>query len=284
MTSPAEIVASAIEGRIREEYNPEEKYISASSLAHGCMQLVARELLGFPKPELEPRVQRMLEVGRDGHRRIEGYLKGISLAREVFFKDEEYKIKGYCDDLIYIPPSLSEEHSGFYAVEIKTAGSASFERIADERAPREDHARQCMIYIWGLRRYYRGDIPIKGGIILYENRDTLEHVLFDVAYDEAEMNELLRQVSRMWDALARGQLPDDHLPKEHWYHNYCPYLDICPVGQEAVRWQKEHRKELPDEVLAQIIGKRIVRKRRREGAGRKRERTLEELAEELGWE
>jgi len=149
MGEPAEIVASAIEERIAKGYSAEgeEKYISASSLAHGCMQLVAREILEFPKPELEPRVKRILDVGRDGHRRIERYLRGISLAREVLFKDDEYRIKGYCDDLIYIPPELSEDHSGFYAVEIKTTGHAGFEMLSREAAPRDDHARQCMIYI-----------------------------------------------------------------------------------------------------------------------------------------
>ena len=282
----ADIVAAAVEKRIAERGHreEEEKYISASSLAHGCLQLVAREILGFPKPELEPRVRRILDVGADSHRRIERYLRGISLAREVFFQDDEYRIKGYCDDLIYIPPALNEEHYGFYAVEIKTAGRAIFERIVDEGRAREDHRRQCMIYIWGLARYYGGHIPIKGGIVFYENRDTLEHKLYDVAYDEEEMGELLGQVSAMWEALKAGQLPDDHLPLDHWYHNYCPYLDICPVGQEAVRYQREHKTKLPDEVLAKIIGERIVRKRRREKAGEKRgERSLAELAEELGW-
>lgn len=152
------------------------------------MQLVAREILGFPKPELEPRVRRILDVGRDGHRRIEGYLRDVSLAREVLFKDDEYRIKGYCDDLIYIPSQLAREHAGFYAVEIKTIGRMGFERIIDEGAPREDHARPCMIYIWGLERDY--GLTIRGGIVFYENRDTLD--------DEEGMSELLGQVSAMW--------------------------------------------------------------------------------------
>lgn len=277
MEGPAEIIAAAIEERMAGD---KENYISASSLAYGCMQRAARELLGFPKPELEPRVRRILDVGRDGHRRMERYLRGISLAREVLFRDDEHRIKGYCDVLVYIPPGLSEEHSGFYAVEIKTAGSAVFEGIVDEGAPREDHARQCMIYIWGITRYYK--LPIRGGVVLYENRDTLEHRLFNVEYDEKGMSELLREVRSMWEALERKELPDSHLPLDHWYHNYCPYLDICPVGQEAVAYQRKHRKGLPDKVLAQIIGERIVRKRR-EGAEKRKERSLSELAEELGW-
>ena len=73
------------------------------------------------------------------------------------------------------------------------------------------------------------------------------------------------------------------IPLDHWYHNYCPYLDICPVGREAVRYQREHKTKLPDEVLAKIIRERIVRKRRREKAGGKREeRSLVELAEGAG--
>jgi len=283
MAGPAAIVARVVEERIARGYSSgdEEKYLHPSSLAPGCMQLVAREVMGLPKRELEPRVKRILEVGRDSHRRIESYLRGISLAREVFFKDEGYRIRGYCDDLIYIPPELSEEHSGFYAVEIKTAGDAAFKRIVDEGAPREDHLRQCMIYIWGVERYY--GLEVRGGIIFYEDRDTLEHKLFDVRYDEEGMKEFLSQVEGMWEALSSGQLPEAHLPLDHWYHRYCPYLDICPVGQEAIRWQREHKKELPDEVLARIIGERIVRKRRKEKKGTGKERSLLELAEELGW-
>ena len=170
-----------------------------------------------------------------------------------------------------------------------------------------------MIYIWGLQRYYglpierrsrgaevqgsKGDFSsaplppcsparIRGGIIFYEDRDSLEHRLFDVAYDELLMEELLRKVERMWEALREGHLPDDHPPLDHWVHRYCPYLDICEVGREALEYQRKHRKELPEEVLARIIGERIVRKRRREGERRKkkRERSLEELAADLGWE
>ena len=279
---PAAIVRTAVEEALSEGKD-EGKYISPSSLARGCMLYVAREILGFPKPPLEPRIRRMFEVGIEGHRRIERYLRRISLAQEVFFQDDRYRIKGYCDALVFIPPSLSEEHSGLYAVEIKTTGSWEFGRIEDE-GPREDHRRQLMIYIWGLERYY--GLPIRGGIIFYEDRDSLEHRLFDVAYDELLMEELLRKVERMWEALREGHLPDDHPPLDHWVHRYCPYLDICEVGKEALEYQREHRKELPEEVLARIIGERIVRKRRREGERRKkkRERSLEELAAELGWE
>jgi len=285
-TVAAVILQVADEGVSWRNPTPEERYIHPSSLAKGCMLYVARELMGMPKPELAPRVQRILDVGTEGHRRILRSLRKLALAQEVFFQDDEHRIRGYCDAILYIPPSLDGELAGFYALEVKTAGSQVYERIVDEGRPREDHARQCQIYMWGLERYYGGAIPLRGGVVLYENRDTLEQTAFQVACDEAGMADLLSKVKVMLSGMREGRLPQDHLPLDHWAHRYCPYLDICEVGQQAMEYQKEHRQPLPDEVLAQIIGQRIVRKRRREGqgkSGRRRERSLEELVAEFDW-
>jgi len=53
----------------------------------------------------------------------------------------------------------------------------------------------------------------------------------------------------------------------------------------VIEYQKEHRQPLPNEVLAQIIDKRTVRKQRWEGQARKRSRarSLEEFAAEFDW-
>ena len=29
----------------------------------------------------------------------------------------------------------------------------------------------------------------------------------------------------------------DYLPPEHWAHRYCPYLEICVPGKQAMQWQ-----------------------------------------------
>jgi hypothetical protein len=90
--------------------------------------------------------------------------------------------------------------------------------------------------------------------------------------------------------LADGRLPDDYLPADHWGHGYCPYLEICEPGQKAMAWQARQPKSLPDQVLADIIAKRIVAKK---GAERMTEksnkkapgaRSLLDLAQDLEWE
>ena len=288
MVGAAAVLAKVVEESIAERNNPQrerEKYIYPSSLARACMLYIFKELMGMPKAPVDTRVSRILQVGSEGHRRIPRYFKRVTLAREVFFVDEEYRIRGYCDAIVYVPPELDVDNAGFYAVEIKTSSAAEFERIVDEGQPKEEHMRQCQIYIWGIKRYYKY-IPLQGGIIFYENRDTLKHHFYNIKYDEAMMSSLLAQVKAMLERMKEGQLPEDHLPFDHWAHGYCGYLDICEPGQQAIEYQKKHRQPLPDKVLAEIIGKRIMRKQRREGAQAKRSKgphSLDELATQLNW-
>lgn len=289
MTGPAAIMSKVIEESFSPKKEDEEKigYIRPSSLAKGCVLYVAMELLKMPKEEIDNRVKRILEAGTSGHFRIPKYFSKITVAKEMPFIDEEYRIRGQCDALIYIPPDLDVEYSGFYVVEIKTTSSSEFDRIKEAGKPKEEHVTQCLIYIWGLMRYYKS-IPICGGIIYYENRDTLDYHLFNVPYDENLLIPLLNEVKAMLPGLIiEGKLPESHLPLDHWGHEYCPYLSICEYGQEALKHKKENKPAIPDRVLAEIIGMRIVKKQRAKEEkvkSRKTPRTLEELSTEFNWD
>ena len=255
-------------------------YIRPSSLSWGCLLYVAREILKTPKPELDNRVKRILDSGITSHDRIPKYFADLLVARELAFVDEEYRIRGQCDALIYIPPSLSAEKTGFYVVEIKTASELEYDRIKQAGQPREDHTLQCLIYTWGIHRYYHVLTP-RGGIIYYENRNTLEYLLFDVEYEEARLSPLLDQVEQMLADVRQGRLPEHQEPVEHC--SYCAYLDICDVGQQAVAQRKREGGALPDHVLAKIIAERIVKKKKLEPSKRHAPRSLEELSSQLGW-
>lgn len=276
----AALLKGVVEESLSRDENEEELgWIYPSSLARGCILAVALELLGTPKAEPDNRVKRIFQVGSSSHQRILKYFSKVIMAREVPFLDEEYRIKGRCDAILFIPSQRVDglPGSGFYALEVKTAGSMEYGLIKEEGRPKQEHLLQCLIYIWGIERYY--GLPISGGLIYYENRDTLEYMLFPVEYDEAELLPLLERAKAMLPQLREGQLPDgpeDRLPPNHWAHQYCPYLEVCDYGQEAVR----QKKGIPDGVLAKIIAERIVAKKK----GRRKERSLTELAEELGWD
>jgi hypothetical protein len=268
-----------------------EPYIKPSSLAKGCLLHVAFELQGKPKPPFEARVGRILSVGTDSHRRLQRGLERACLAQEVFWEVPEYRIHGYCDGILYIPPYKTDDESliGFWALEFKTAAASEFDKVKAAKMPKEEHERQAQIYLWGIDRYYQGAVPLKGAIIYYENRDTLEHAAYEVYYDPDAVADLMERVKRMLDGLEDGRLPeDDVLPDDHWGHRYCPYLDICEPGQRAMAWQAKQPRQLPDQVLADIIAKRIVAKKGAEtmGATAKKKqgaRSLLDLATDLNW-
>jgi hypothetical protein len=265
-----------------------EPYIKPSSLARGCLLYVAFELQDKPKPPFEARVGRILSVGTDSHRRLQRGLSRACLAQEVFFEIPEYRIHGFCDGILYIPPDkvTNETAAGFWALEFKTTAASEFEKLKAAKVPKEEHIRQAQIYLWGIQEYYQGTVPLKGAIIYYENRDTLEHLAYEVYPDPEMMADLLARIKAMLAGLAEDRLPDDYLPPDHWGHSYCPYLEICEPGQQAMQWQAAQPKTLPDQVLADIIAKRIVAKKGAEKiTGKKKQgaRSLADLAEELGW-
>jgi hypothetical protein len=266
----------------------QEPYIKPSSLAKGCLLYVAFELRGEPKPPLDARVGRILSIGSDSHRRLQRGLARHCLGQEVFFEVPEYRIHGYCDALLYLPaPGGERDPAGeLWALEFKTTASGEFEAIKAAGSPKEEHVRQAQIYLWGLETYYRGALPLAGAIVYYENRDTLEHLAFAVLYDVEAVSDLLARVKAMLAGLAEGRLPEDVLPSEHWAHRYCPYLEICEPGRKALEWQARQPKTLPDGVLADLIARRILAKKRAEKAGGRKTgpRSLADLARELDWE
>jgi len=276
--------------QIDQRAQSQEPYIRPSSLAKGCLLYVAFELQGKPKPPFEARVGRILSVGTDSHRRLQRGLERACLGQEVYFEVPEYRIHGLCDGILYIPPGKAADESmaGFWALEFKTAAASEFDKVKAAGVPKEEHVRQAQIYLWGIGEYYRGAIPLKGAIIYYENRDTLDHLAYEIYPDPDMIADLLARVKAMLDGLAEDRLPDDVLPPDHWAHGYCPYLDICEPGQKAMEWQRSQPKSLPDQVLADIIAKRIVAKKGAEAmtGDRKKKgtRSLTDLAKELEWE
>ena len=274
----------------REDWQkPDRPYIKPSSLAKGCLLYVAFELQGRPKLPLDARVGRILSVGTDSHRRLQRFLSRVCLAEELYFIVPEYRIHGFVDGVLYIPPERAPVPSaaGFWVLEFKTTAGSEFDKIKSAKVPKEEHARQAQIYLWGLEKYLDGQLPLNGAIIYYENRDTLDHASYEVLPDPDGVADLMERVQVMLLDLEVDKLPEDYLPQDHWGHRYCPYLEICEPGQRAMEWQAGQPKTLPDEVLATMIAKRIVAKKGAEKMKEKKkkgQRSLAELSEELKWE
>ena len=114
-----------------DQRKSDEPYIKPSSLARGCLLYVAFELQGKPKPAFDARVGRILSVGTDSHRRLQRSLSRACLAQEVYFVVPEYRIHGFVDGILYIPPGNTPDPSfaGFWALEFKTAAGSEFDKV-----------------------------------------------------------------------------------------------------------------------------------------------------------
>jgi hypothetical protein len=238
---------------------------------------------------MDARVGRILSVGTDSHRRLQRQLSRACLTQEVYFVVPEYRIHGFVDGILYVPPDNTPDPSfvGFWALEFKTTAGSEFDKVKAAKQPKEEHIRQAQIYLWGMEIYFGEQIPLKGAIIYYENRDTLDHIAYEIPPDPDGVGDLMNRVRDMLNSLDAGKLPEDYLPEDHWGHRYCPYLDICEPGKKAMDWQSQQPKTLPDEVLANMIAKRIVAKQGAEKMTNKKKkgpRSLSEMAQERGWE
>ncbi|MEN3011022.1 MAG: hypothetical protein ABDI20_08720 [Candidatus Bipolaricaulaceae bacterium] len=269
-----------IEGRLEEPVQEGLGFVHPSTLAQGCFLAVARELLGHPKAEPGVRRLRLMQAGNAAHERVMNYVRPFLVAQEVPFLDPEHRIKGRCDGLLFIPKTLSPNDAGFYVLEVKAVSSTSFLELKATGTPRIEHVRQCQIYQWGLANSY--ELRIQGGLIYYENRDTLEYALFLAPSMDQGFSELLEKLRFVVGLAKEGRLPEGpeyKLPEGHWAHRYCPYLHLCGYGQGVVAQNKGH---LSEALRAKIIAQSIVKKAHKK-EGRK-QKSLEELAEEFGWE
>ena len=183
-----------------------EPYIKPSSLAKGCLLYVAFELQGKPKPPFDTRVGRILSVGTDSHRRLQRGLSRDCMSQEIFFEVPEYRIHGFCDGILYIPPEriANSDAAGYWALEFKTTAGGQFDKLKAAKMPKEEHVRQAQIYLWGIEAHYQGTIPLKGAIIYYENRDTLEHLAYEVYPDPEIMADLLKRIKKMLAGLEKS--------------------------------------------------------------------------------
>src|SRR5258706_7129517 len=273
----------------REDWQiPEQPYTKPSSLTKGCLLYVAFELQGRSKLQRDARLVRILSVGTDSPRGLQRFLGGACLAQELYFIVPEYRIHGFVDGVLYISPESAPvpAAAGFWILEFKTSAGSEFDKIKAAKMPKEEHVRQAQIYLWGMDKYFDGQIPLNGAIIYYENRDTLAHAAYEVAPDPEGVANLMSRVQTMLIGLDAEALPDDYLSEDHWGHRYCPYLDICEPGKRAMEWQAQQPKTIPEEVLANMIAKRIVAKQGAEkmtDKKKKRQRSLAEVAEEIKW-
>lgn len=211
---------------------PRKKFVIHPSQLGGCMRKAFFSFVHAEKDEKapDPRLQRVFDVGHEGHRRIQGYFfeawKRGFLSRvweDIKLKIPELCISGELDSIVQVhdPEDIH--------VEIKTSKSTVFSRL---KKPQET-------WVWQSHVYMKA-VGIRATIILVECKDTQDQKEFWVPFDDNLWKAIkLRCLSLIMNAHDQ-EVP---LDRDLSACRFCDYTRVCDDGA-GIDW---------DEVMQEVV-------------------------------
>ena len=194
----------------RPERARETNCFHVSQLHHPCLRYLYFSYFG-KKQEFDPQTLRIFDNGHGVHERLQGYLHkaGVLIEKELSVSDKEYQIYGRCDGIV----QLNRKRG---VLEIKSINAKGF---AGE-LPKKEHVVQTMMYIHLL--------GLRGGVILYENKDTQELKEFYMALDNEVVEKTLEKVKSVLSYISKKQIP----PRRYHFCDYCAFHSLCYEGED----------------------------------------------------
>ncbi len=200
------LIESHLEKKNRDAQR-QTKCFHVSQLYHPCLRYLYYSYLGL-KQEIDAKTSRIFDNGHAVHNRLQSYLEAIGVLKEREYKvwNDEYRICGRCDGIVELQGKRG-------VLEIKSINSKGFAGYL----PKKEHVVQTMMYT-----YFLG---LRGGVILYENKDTQEMKECYCALDMAIVDKTLAKVQKVISFIEKKQLP---LPTQReWDCKFCGFKEIC---------------------------------------------------------
>jgi len=200
------------------EENPKPPSFYPSSIGF-CSRRIAMQMLGYERPDMDPRILRIMDNGTYTHHRYEDLFDkmGIQVEREVVLKDEELRISGRTDSHIRFKDENGNEVDAL--VELKSAKDSQFNRMKKEGEPRADHYDQLQLYM-----HLTG---IHKGVIFVENKDTQDTLEFWVDYDEERANQLIEKIRMINACVDMEILPEKEFEITSFECRFCDFRYLC---------------------------------------------------------
>ncbi|UNY39856.1 CRISPR-associated exonuclease, Cas4 family [Bacillus phage vB_BauM_KLEB27-3] len=223
-----------------------------------CKRQATYQVLGYPEQPKEGRNILILENGTSFHDRMEGIFErmGIMIAPELKLKDEELKISGRSDAIIYnflkdpeaeypddkviklhapvydddgneIDQKLVYEGmaSDVMIVEFKSSSHKSYENYIPKTKPDKKHEMQLQLYF-----YLTG---IRYGLVYYENKNDQDQKYFHVSYNQKIVDEIIKDIRFIIDCAEKNILPEREFQPTSFECRFCNFRDTChPVEHD----------------------------------------------------
>jgi CRISPR/Cas system-associated exonuclease Cas4 (RecB family) len=229
--TPAKLINALNQGYL-EDRRPnkftQKKTFSPSSIGYGHATCPRYWHIAFSGADFVENGDGMgvavMASGTAAHSRIQGALKkaGVLVAEEVEIKLADPPIRGFIDVMVRVDDEV-------VVGEIKTTGEAIFNAKRTSMKPSPNHLFQILIYMKATGK--------KKGFLLYENRNTLEILVIEVDFTEA--NEAILENALEWMRTVYKGFEAEELPTRPFRNQTVKVCQNCPVNK--VCWE-----ELPD--------------------------------------
>lgn len=214
-----------------------------------CKRAVVYQMLGYPTKPIPGQNLLIMENGTSFHNRMEDIFEkmGILVAPELSLKDEELRISGRSDAIIWNYLKSDDEEDAevitlydrkdkdkvvyhgpanhILIVEFKSIKSKNYLKLPKSK-PDKKHEMQLQLYFYltGIRR----------GMVYYENKDTQESKFFHVFYDEELVQQVKSDIKEILDYVDRRELPEKEGNALDIMCRYCDFRNLChtPISEE----------------------------------------------------
>ena len=214
-----------------------------------CKRSVVYQMLGYPTKPIPGQNLLIMENGTSFHNRMEDIFEkmGILVAPELSLKDEELRISGRSDAIIWNYLKSDDEEDAeeitlydpndkdkvvyqgpanhILIVEFKSIKSKNYLKLPKSK-PDKKHEMQLQLYFYltGIRR----------GMVYYENKDTQESKFFHVFYDEELVQQVKSDIKEILDYVDRRELPEKEGNALDIMCRYCDFRNLChtPISEE----------------------------------------------------
>lgn len=216
---------------------PRAAYVIHPSQAGGCQRKSFFSFVHAPKDMRapDPRLQRIFDVGHEGHRRIQGYMfeawkRGIGDVTHVW-EDVKLEIPELCIvgelDSIFQLSSTDD-----YLVEIKTSGKGPYERQKKSKTE----------WTWQSHIYMRG-VGLKAAIVYMECKDNSYDKEFWVPFCEDTWEEIEEACTKLIEGARDHEVVKD---MDTSACRFCDYKGVCKDNGKGINWDKvDERVRLP---------------------------------------
>lgn len=232
-----------------------------------CKRKIAYQMLGYPGKPASGQGLLIMENGTYFHNRMEDIFErmGIMIAPELSLRDEDLRISGRSDAIIWNFMLEPEEEDGpeielyqfqkdengrtvyedgkpvldlvykgpnnhVLIVEFKSAKAKKYNDYIPKTKPIAEHEMQLQLYF-----YLTG---IRKGMVYYENKDNQEQKYHVVEYNEKIVEEVIADIKHVIEHLDNGTMPEREFQPVDVKCRYCDFRDVCYPDMNPVDYDK----------------------------------------------